>query len=135
MANKKRKRSRPADVGAEDGNSSSTQWRKVDVGLLAPSQAAAGSGQVDDDDFDNVVNHYDTPESRTYPTAERDLEADPKEGVGFFYGLEVLDGSMYSVVEEGGSKRIVPKKADDSAAETKKPKKTVFRNNFVKESD
>lgn len=105
MANTKRKRSRPT---AAPG---SLEWKKVDVGLLAPNKAAAGSGQADDNDFENAVNHYDTPESRTYRTAERDLEAGPKEGVGFFFGLEVLDGSQYSVVEEDGSKRIVMKPA------------------------
>jgi len=118
MANKKRKRTRPlVDVAAaagigDDGTAAAigSQWKKIDVGLLAPSKAAAGSGQVDDDDYDNVVNHYDTPESKTYRMAERDLEANPKEGMGFFLGLEVLDGSQYSVVEEGGFKSIIMKK-------------------------
>ena len=110
MANKKRKRSRPTAA------TGSLEWKKVDVGLLAPSKAAAGSGQADDNDFDNAVNHYDAPDSKTYGTAERDLEAGPKEGVGFFFGLEVLDGSQYSVVEEDGSKRIVMKSAADSGS-------------------
>lgn len=115
MANKKRKRSRPSTTLDSTSGTSNLAWKKVDVGLLAPTQAAAGSGQADDDDFDNAVNHYDAPESKTYRKAERDLEAGPKEGVGFFFGLEVLDGSQYSVVEKDGNKRIVMKSEAGSA--------------------
>lgn len=103
---KKRKRSAAVEA-------SEFPWQKVEnVGLLAPSKASSTSqsqGQ-DDDDFDNAENnHYDEPSSSVYRSAERDLEADPNEGVGMFFGLEVLDGSQYDVVEAEGFKRIVPK--------------------------
>jgi len=107
MANNNRKRSRPTSAAASEQDSDIVQWKKVDVGLLAPSKAAAGSGQADDDDFENAVNHYDEPESKTYRRAEMDLEANPAEGMGLFFGLEVLDGSQYTVIDQGDSKRIV----------------------------
>jgi DEAD/DEAH box helicase len=91
-------------------------WKKIDVGLLGPSRAASTSHSRtgDDDDFEGGNNHYDKPASRIYRSAERDLQADPAEGVGMFLGLEVLDGSQYSVVEEGGHKRLVPKRKGDN---------------------
>ena len=87
-------------------------WKKVDVGLLAPSKAAAGQvPETADEEFENgTYNHYDNPSSKIYRSAEKELEADPAEAAGIFFGLEVLDGSQYTVLEEeGGRKRIVTK--------------------------
>jgi ATP-dependent RNA helicase DDX24/MAK5 len=113
---KKRKR--------QTSNKADFPWHKVDVGLLAPSKAAATakSSSKTDEDFENAENHYDQPSSSIYRSAERDLEADPNEGVGIFLGLEVLDGSQYDVVEEGGTKRIVPKSSSIPSNENVKKK-------------
>jgi len=133
MANKSksRKRARPTTAVATDEASSNTHsdndgnpWKKVEVGLLAPSKAAAGVGkQKDDEDFEHGENHYDTPSSKAYRSAGRELEGGPNEGIGMFFGLEVLDGSQYTVVEEDGHKRIIMKggatKDGDAKAKTK----------------
>jgi ATP-dependent RNA helicase DDX24/MAK5 len=58
----------------------SVGWKSVDVSLPDP-----GSN----------TNHYDNPS--TSKQADRDLEGQPAEGVGLFFGLEVLDGSLYEV--------------------------------------
>ncbi|CAB9527279.1 dependent RNA helicase [Seminavis robusta] len=129
-----KKRQRPAsssgtskeadnDVG---GDQYEFAWRKVEVGIRAPSRASAtkfSSNDDNDDNFDSGNNHYDEPTSSIYRSAGRDLEANPAEGFGMFLGLEVLDGSRYSVVEEGGYKRLVPKLADDDKKKkSKEPK-------------
>ena len=124
---KKRQRS---DGGRATDDSSEFVWKKIDVGLLGPSRAASTSHSRtgDDDDFDAGNNHYDKPQSRIYRSAERDLQADPAEGVGMFLGLEVLDGSQYSVIEEGGHKRLVPKgrgNDKEKLVDKKAPKATM----------
>ena len=111
-----KKRNRPPPVPemiAHDDDHGEFQWKKVDVGLIAPSLAASTSHSrtSDDDDFEGDKNHYDQPSSRIYRSAERDLLANPAGGVGIFFGLEVLDGSQYSVVERDGHKRLVPKRS------------------------
>jgi ATP-dependent RNA helicase DDX24/MAK5 len=106
------------DVGTGGG------WRKVDVefGLKNQTkQSDRNSLSKDqfpndfdyDEDNDNSVdarilreNHYDNPQLAS--KALTDLEANPAEFAGVFLGLEVLDGSQYTVVidKETGSKRL-----------------------------
>jgi ATP-dependent RNA helicase DDX24/MAK5 len=62
-----------------NGNST---WKVVPVSLSDPG---------------NDYNHYDNA-SKTASKANRDLEAQQSESCGMFLGLEVLDGSMYSVI-------------------------------------
>lgn len=132
MANtKKRKRSRSDTTTTT--TTQSIPWEKVDVSLLAPSQAAAGTvAKNQDDEFETGVNnHYDQPSSRTYRSAEKELEADPAEGVGIFFGLEVIDGSQYRVVEQGGTKRLVLKEEEEQ--DGNKAKRTTT--NVLEKSD
>lgn len=70
-------------------------WKKVDVGL---PDAADG-----DDAEDN--NHYDR--HSLGKRAERDLEASPREEMGFFLGLEMIDGSDYRVEKRNGSQVLI----------------------------
>jgi ATP-dependent RNA helicase DDX24/MAK5 len=132
---KKRKRS---DLGrTATGDINEFEWKKIDVGLLGPSQAASTSHSRtgDDDDFDAGNNHYDKPASRIYRSAERDLQADPAEGVGMFLGLEVLDGSQYSVIEEGGHKRLVPKRQEGHDGEKQLDKKKFPKSTMVSQAE
>jgi ATP-dependent RNA helicase DDX24/MAK5 len=58
-------------------------WKPVDVSLPDPG---------------SDVNHYDSGSSGlNKAAAKKDLEARSSESVGMFFGLEVLDGSMYEV--------------------------------------
>jgi DEAD/DEAH box helicase len=77
-------------------------WRTVDVGLQQP-KASRDSNR---NDIDADRNHYhDDGAGRR--SASTELEAEPAEGVGIFFGLEVLDGSQYTVEVDGnGSKRL-----------------------------
>eukprot|EP00977_Amphora_coffeiformis_P000410 scaffold108_cov162-Amphora_coffeaeformis.AAC.21 len=96
-------------------------WKKVDVGL---AEDAAG----DEDD-----NHYDSRDLQR--RADKDLEAAPGEEMGFFLGLEVIDGNDYRVEKRNGSQIMIikdkepetdPKEDKDVATtekETKKSKK------------
>ena len=77
-----------------------------------------GSATEGRDKQNNKKNHYDDYSSEdddeqgrhrkkkhNIAAAQHDLEAEPHEGVGIFVGLEVLDGSQYTVVKnkKGGS--------------------------------
>lgn len=84
---KGRKRSRPA--------APSFGWKPVEVtiGDVVP----AGSVDVTSDNGDAMAsNHYD--DDSFAHRASRDLEAEPGEGVGMFYGLEVISGDQYRMI-------------------------------------
>ena len=65
------------------------------------------------------ANHYDNASARALK-ANRDLEAQQFESCGMFYGLQVLDGSMYDLVDN----RMIIKtaKAAENAFELHKEK-------------
>ena len=62
------------------------------------------------------ANHYDDP--KLGRKAHLDLEMNPGEDCGMFYGLEVLDASQYRVEQCGSSKRLVINGSDDTDATT-----------------
>lgn len=75
----------------------SSAWKSVDVSLPDPGSDA---------------NHYDSACSRVLK-ASRDLEAQQYESCGMFYGLQVLDGSMYDLI---GNRMII--KTEKAAEKT-----------------
>jgi ATP-dependent RNA helicase DDX24/MAK5 len=88
-------------------------WKKVHVELPEPDASSS--------------NHYD--ESTRQRTADRDLEANSKEEVAMFYGLEVLDSSQYQVeTTSTGIKQLkvlTPAVAPEPIVEEKKVETSV----------
>ena len=82
----------------------SNPWKVVDVQLQEGDEIEG--------------NHYDNNNKKLN---DRDLPAAPGEGVGLFYGLQVLDGSQYRVEGEGDSRVLIVRDDDgddDSVKET-----------------
>ena len=52
-----------------------------------------------------TTNHYDDP--KLSRNAELELPMDPGEGMGMFFGLEVLDANQYRVEKTGSFKKII----------------------------
>jgi hypothetical protein len=75
-------------------------WKKVDVSL---PETGAGASAAPEEDEEH--NHYDNRSLQRQ--AKHDLEASPGEEMGFFLGLEVMDGSSYTVEHKNGSQTIV----------------------------
>jgi outer membrane biosynthesis protein TonB len=89
-------------------------WKKVHVELDEPASSSS--------------NHYDETSNRKR-SADRDLEANPKEDVAMFYGLEVLDSSQYQVeTTSKGLKQmrfLTPVAAPEPVEEEKMPEESV----------
>lgn len=115
---KKRQRSDNSD-GSPNINQLGGGWKKVDVGL------------VSDDFIEDQKNHYD--DSKLASKADFDLEADPKEHLGAFFGLEVLDGSQYEVIDdkETGCKKFIIR--DNSRNTTKEKQNNENSSSPIKE--
>jgi len=71
-------------------------WKPVQVELERPGGGGgggkgAGGDKDDQEDYNEGedINHYDQ-DSKLISQAENDLEVEPGESIGFFYGLEVL---------------------------------------------
>ena len=96
-------------------------WKKVDVGIRDD-----GAGEDD--------NHYDS--RNLQQQANKDLEATPGEGVGFFLGLEVIGGNDYRVEDRDGTKILVIRDADEAAEDSlSKRKPSVIDPTAKQESD
>jgi ATP-dependent RNA helicase DDX24/MAK5 len=92
-------------------------WRKVeDVGL---------------DKYNDVTdkNHYDDDDNGNHLSVADDLEADPRETVGIFMGLEVLEDASAYIITRGGPSNAATTTAaaaestDPPTEHTKKSKK------------
>lgn len=79
-------------------------WKKVDVSIRDD-----GAGEDD--------NHYDS--RNLQQQADKDLEATPGEGVGFFLGLEVIGGNDYRVENRDGTKILVIRDEAEAPATVK----------------
>jgi ATP-dependent helicase YprA (DUF1998 family) len=81
--------------------------------MIANENSAWKAVQVSLSDPGNDLNHYDSASTKVALRAIQDLEAQQRESCGMFLGLEVLDGSMYSVVNN----RLVIKSQSEIAVE------------------
>jgi ATP-dependent RNA helicase DDX24/MAK5 len=87
----------------------SSAWKSVDVSLPDPG---------------SEVNHYDEPSPSVKKRAnKRDLEARQFESCGMFYGLQVLDSSMYEVKNNKMIIRTEAKEETPTETVQKKPSK------------
>lgn len=84
-------------------------WKKVDVSLPDPG---------------SEVNHYDEAPKRK-GLKVKDLEAKPGETMGMFFGLEVLDGSMYEVRNNALIFKDKETKKDEATKEVKETKNEI----------
>lgn len=124
--NNRRKRSRPPP------STNTGSWKSVSVNISSRGEAVGDNGdhqhqeetEIDVENTDKYsANHYDDP--KLSRKAHLDLEMDPGEDCGMFYGLEVLDASQYRVEQSGSFKRFVIKGSDDATTSTEtKPKST-----------
>ena len=96
------KSSRKARIGKPRALGEGT-WKKVQVSL------PGGGGEED--------NHYDSRDLQRH--AEKDLEAQPGEDMGFFFGLEVIDGNDYRVEDRDGTRILVVKGKEDATTKSK----------------
>jgi len=100
---KSKKRSRHHDV---------LPWKSVTVGLSEPSSETnhydSGSEDNNDDEHNLASQRKNKkPSSSKRSKNDDDLEAQPNEEVGMFYGLEVIDGSQYEVQTRNDTKYMV----------------------------
>ena len=104
--NASRNRGTAEPLSETDGKYSSP-WKKVDAGLASSSRLVLSGNHYDDDrhhvdsEADDHDLTHDTKCSQETPSqfrsAEEDLEASAEEGMGFFYGLEVISADQYTV--------------------------------------
>ena len=96
----------------------------MDVGLVDPTEKrpignrkrSVASNHYDSDDANDAQSdgrnrHRGGSSAREQSNnAAKDLEASPKEAMGMFYSLEVLDGKDYEILDKGGNVRIFREK-------------------------
>jgi len=102
-------------------HSKAAAWRDVTVSLGDDgnnnnnnNNSASVDDVVNDASFYEDKNHYDDP---ALLRSSKDLEAVPGEQVAMFYGLQVIDGSQYTLTETNGTTqfRIVNEHEDQQA--------------------
>jgi len=86
----------------------SLPWQSVTVGLAEPSSSETNHYDSDDGEQDLTGDQKRKSSKKNSNKRIRDdLEEQPNEDVGMFYGLEVIDGSQYTVETRNDTKYMV----------------------------